>query len=47
MDILISGNSDIIKMIKEIPVDSNGNISSEIFKNKIIEIARGKEENEV
>lgn len=47
MDILISGNNEIIKIIKEISLDSNDNINEEIFINKIKEIIKGNEKNEI
>ena len=47
MNILISGNNEIIKIIKEISLDSNDNINEEIFINKIKEIIKGNEKNEI
>jgi Ca2+-binding EF-hand superfamily protein len=47
MDIIISGNNKIIKIIKEISLDSNGNINEKEFLSKIKEIIEGNEKNEI
>lgn len=47
MDIIISGNQEIMRMIREIPVDDLSRIDGEKFMNLAAEIANEKENDEV
>ena len=47
MDIIISANDEIKRMIKEIPLDDDNKVHPEKFQNMIIAIANGKEKDEV
>lgn len=47
MDIIISANSEIKKMIEEMPLDENNKVSPEKFQKIIVEIAKGTEKNEL
>lgn len=47
MDIIISANDEIKKMIKEIPLDKDNKVSPEEFQNMILMLANGKKGNEV
>ena len=44
MDILISVNTDVLKLIKELSLDSNSDIDKKIFINNINEILKGKKD---
>lgn len=47
MDIIISANDEIKRMIKEIPLEEDKRVSPENFQNMIISIANGSEKDEV
>lgn len=47
MDIIISANDEMKRMIKEIPLEVDNKVSLEKFQNIIISIVNGKEKNEV
>lgn len=47
MDIIISANSEIKKMIKDIPLDEDNKVNPEKFQEMIIAIIDGKECDEV
>lgn len=47
MDIIISANDEIKRMIKEIPLEEDKRVSAENFQNMIISIANGEEEDEL
>ena len=46
MNIIVSGNEQILRIINEIPVDASNKIEKEKFLNWASEIANGKESNE-
>ena len=47
MDIIISANDEIKRMIKEILLDEDNKVRPEKFQNMIISIANGKGKDEV
>lgn len=47
MDIIISGNQEIMRMIKEIDIDESNRVKKDQFINKAAEIANGNHENEI
>lgn len=47
MDVIISGNEEVMRMIKDIPLNNSMRIDEEKFMNLIKEIANRKEENEI
>lgn len=47
MDIIISANDEIKRMIREIPLEDNKKVSPEKFQDMIISIANGREKDEV
>lgn len=47
MDVIISANSEIKKMIKDIPLDENKKVSPEKFQEMIMAIANGTESDEI
>lgn len=47
MDIIISGNDEVIRMIREIPVDRFNRIDGEKFMNLAAEIANERKSDEV
>lgn len=46
MDIIISGNQEVLRMIKEIPMDASNKIDGETFRKLALEIAKGKEKDD-
>lgn len=47
MDVIISANDKIKRMIKEIQLDEDYKISPEKFKDTLLSIVKGKEKDEV
>lgn len=47
MDVIISANDEIKRIIKEISLEDNKKVSPEKFQDMIISIANGRKENEV
>ena len=47
MDIIISANDEIKRMIKEIPLEEDNKVSPENFQNLITSIANGKGKDEI
>lgn len=47
MDIIISANDEVKRMIKEIPLEEDNKVSPERFQNMIISIVSGKGKDEV
>lgn len=47
MDIIISANDEVKRMIKEIPLDDNDKISLELFQKMIDLVVNGKKNDEI
>lgn len=47
MDVIISANEEVKKMIKEMPLKEDKRVSPEVFQEMILEIANGRNKNDV
>lgn len=43
MDIIISANDELIRMIEEVPLDNDNKINPKVFQDMIKEIAKRKD----
>lgn len=47
MDVIISANEEVKKMIKEMPLNEDKKVSPEMFQEMILEIVNGRNKNDV